>query len=287
MKPTPTIEWQVCGVCNYDCSYCIQSKIYRQGHPTEAQIEQFLSFFERLPQKFEIKMTGGEPFAFRGFVERIIPGLLQRTNHTISLLTNLSAPLPILLRFAENTKGRLGVVSASLHLEHTTPQDFVKKALLLKDKMDKNAHLTVSSVLVPGRILQVLAAKEVLEQAGLRLFPQLMKIDGGIASYSEEEQALVSSLIGADPTPDRANVAPSYLGKNCLAGVLYFVLLQNGDGYSCRTARRFKQGYLGNVFSETLQLWDKARACPYTICPCTTPANRGMISGIGKNRESE
>ena len=26
MTRSPTIEWQVCGICNYDCSYCIQSK---------------------------------------------------------------------------------------------------------------------------------------------------------------------------------------------------------------------------------------------------------------------
>ena len=39
----PTIEWQVCGVCNYDCSYCIQSKVYRVGHPSPEQVEGFLA----------------------------------------------------------------------------------------------------------------------------------------------------------------------------------------------------------------------------------------------------
>ena len=29
-----TVEWQVCGVCNYDCSYCIQSRKSRVGHPS-------------------------------------------------------------------------------------------------------------------------------------------------------------------------------------------------------------------------------------------------------------
>ena len=36
-------------------------------------------------------MTGGEPFAFDEFLERIVPGLIERTRHTVSVLTNLSA----------------------------------------------------------------------------------------------------------------------------------------------------------------------------------------------------
>ena len=70
----PTVEWQVCGVCNYDCSYCIQSRKYRVGHPSNGEIDQVLAFFSTLPGTWEIKMTGGEPFAFKGFMERIVPG---------------------------------------------------------------------------------------------------------------------------------------------------------------------------------------------------------------------
>ena len=103
----PTIEWQVCGVCNYDCSYCIQSKVYRVGHPSPEQVEGFLGFFAALPGRWEVKMTGGEPFAFKGFMERIVPGLVERTGHTVSVLTNLSAPWSVLERFARLTQGRL------------------------------------------------------------------------------------------------------------------------------------------------------------------------------------
>ena len=81
----------MCGVCNYECSYCIQSPEYRVGHPTPAQVEGFLRFFGELPGgAWEIKMTGGEPFAFKGFMERIVPGLVAETAHTVSVLTNYS-----------------------------------------------------------------------------------------------------------------------------------------------------------------------------------------------------
>lgn len=140
-------------------------------------------------------MTGGEPFAFRGFMERIVPGLIQRTPHTISVLTNLSAPLPIIERFASLTQGRLGVVSASLHLEFTSPESFVEKATLLRDKLDPRAHLTVNTVLVPGDLPPCCCAIFV-ESAGLQLFPQIMKLGSGTASYSEEDQAIIRELVG-------------------------------------------------------------------------------------------
>jgi len=132
----PTVEWQVCGVCNYDCSYCIQSRKYRVGHPSREEVERFLDFFAELPGRWEIKMTGGEPFAFKDYLGRILPQLVERTPHTLSTLTNLSAPLRQLRRFAELTRGRLGIVSASLHLEFTPLEEFLEKAVALRQWMD-------------------------------------------------------------------------------------------------------------------------------------------------------
>jgi organic radical activating enzyme len=272
----PTIEWQVCGVCNYDCSYCIQSKRSRVGHPGPEEVERFLAFFAALPGRWEIKMTGGEPFAFKGFMETIVPGLVARTPHTISVLTNLSAPLGILERFAALTRGRLGVVSASLHLEHTDAADFVAKATALRRALDPAARLVINEVLVPERLAEARAARAVVEAAGLHWFPQVMKVKGGVAGYDED----LEDLVGVAPGPRQANLAPSYRGRACWAGVEYFVLTQTGDAWSCRTARREGEGYLGNVHDGTLRLAAAPAPCPYDICPCTVPANRGMIEGI-------
>lgn len=277
----PTIEWQVCGHCNYDCSYCIQSKSARVGHPSPEEVAQFLAFFEALPGHWEIKMTGGEPFSFRSFMEHIVPGLVTRTRHTISVLTNLSAPLSILERFALLTQGRLGIVSASLHLEFISAAEFVQKAKALRALIDPAARMVVNTVLVPGRLAEVREAEQLVQAAGLQLFPQVMKVKGGVAEYEAEDRLQIQELIGISPTPRQANTAPSYRGRSCYAGVEYFVLTQFGDGYSCRTARRFGQGHLGNVFDNTLQLWRQPSPCPYDICPCTVPANRGMIEGVG------
>jgi hypothetical protein len=276
----PTVEWQVCGVCNYDCSYCIQSKAYRVGQPSADEIEGFLAFFAALQGTWEIKMTGGEPFASRGFMERIVPGLIERTPHTLSCLTNLSAPMSILERFARLTRGRLGIVSASIHLEHVAIDDFVAKAAAFRAAIDPAASFVVNAVLVPGKLDEVAAARKALAVHGLKLFPQIMKIGGGVHSYDDDDAPRVSELVGISPGPREANLAPSYRGHTCWTGVDYFVLTQTGDAWSCRTARRFKEGFLGNVHAGTFRRFAEAHACTYDICPCTVPANRGMIEGV-------
>jgi len=277
----PTVEWQVCGVCNYDCSYCIQSKKYRVGHPSPEQVTGFLEFFAQLPGRWEIKMTGGEPFAFRGFMERIIPGLVERTSHTISVLTNLSAPLSILERFAALTRGRLGIVSASIHLEHVDVDAFAAKAARFRAAIDPDAAMVINAVAVPGRLDKVAAARAAIEAVGLKLFPQLMKVKGGVHDYDADDRERLVQLVGRAPTPREANLSPSYRGRLCWTGVEYFVLTQTGDGWSCRTAKRFSEGYLGNVLDGSFSLAPEPLPCAYDICPCTVPANRGMIEGIG------
>ncbi len=280
MARRPTVEWQVCGICNYDCSYCIQSKANRTGYPSEADTERFITFFERLPGRWEIKATGGEPFAFRGFLGQIVPGLIERTGHTISVLTNLSAPLPVLERFAELTHGRVGIVSASLHLESADVAEFVAKAVRLRQLLAPEARLVVNEVLVPGRLQEVAAARTVVEAAGLHWFPQVMKVGKGVFPYDVGDRERVRALVGTAPGPREANLAPSYRGRACWAGSAYFVLTQQGDAWRCRTARRFGEGRLGNALTGDIRLADGPMPCVYDICPCTVPANRGMIEGV-------
>jgi MoaA/NifB/PqqE/SkfB family radical SAM enzyme len=286
MQRQPTIEWQTNGVCNYDCSYCIQSRKYRQGHPTDADIDKFLDFFGSVPGVWEIKMSGGEPFAFRGFLERIIPGLAPLP-HRVSVLTNLSAPVSSLRRFVDLVGDKLSVVSASLHREYTSVEKFVEKAAQLRLWLRPETALVVNSVLVPGTLEDLEAVRRLIEESGLRYFPQVMKTKHGVYPYAPSDLVMIRRLTGKSPTSREANMAPSYRGRNCWTGVEYFVLEQNGDAWSCRTARRFKQGYMGNVLDETFKLLTQPRRCVYDICPCTVPANRGMIEGLEPGPRAE
>lgn len=275
-KRQPTIEWQTNGVCNYDCSYCIQSKKFRQGHPDDAELDAFLAFFASLPGVWEIKMSGGEPFAFKGFLQQVIPGLANLP-HKVSVLTNLSAPLAVLRKFVDLVGEKTEVVSASLHLEFVTAEEFIEKAVTLRNWLPPSASLVVNNVLVPGTLDNLMEIRRQVEAAGLRYFPQVMKTKHGVFAYTETDAPKVVQLTGKNPTAREANTAPSYRGRMCWSGVEYFVLDQFGDAYQCRTAKRFGEGYLGNVLDGTFQLKPAPKRCTYDICPCTVPANRGMI----------
>jgi len=277
----PTVEWQVVGRCNYDCSYCIQSKKHRQGAPSDDELRAAISFFRALPGAWEIKTTGGEPFALRAFLDVVVPGLMDETPHTMGTLTNLSANAPQLVRFAERTYGRLSIVSASLHLEHTDVWSFLERLRVLRAHVADNARIVVNSVLVPDRLTDVRRAQEEVVAAGFSFFPQLMKVKGGVYAYSPAQWVDVRGIVGDldDAARTRsANLAPAYTGRRCFAGARYLVVTKEGDAYSCRTAKRHGEGFLGNVF-ESVSLTSGA-PCPYTICPCATPANRGMIEGV-------
>jgi hypothetical protein len=277
------VEWQVCGLCNYACDYCIQSSARRTGQPDEAEVERMLAFLAGLPGEWEVKMTGGEPFASRLFVERIVPALVARTPHRISLLTNLSPGPATLRRFAELCRGRLAVLSASLHLDFTTVDAFLERLSVLREAAGPAARFVVNAVLAPRLLVQLGPAKAAVEAAGFRFFGQLMKVKGGVYAYSAAERARIDTLVGGWTRAEAgrtANLAPAYAGRLCWAGARYFVLTQHGEAWSCRTARRHGEGRLGEVHREGVHLRAGPLACPYAICPCAVPANRGMIEGV-------
>ena len=278
MVRVQTIEWQVAGACNYDCSYCIQSRKYRKGRPHRDNIESALSFFASLPGSWEIKCSGGEAFAHPLFMEQIVPGLMDRTDHRISILTNFSASVPELFRFAAMTRGRLSVFSASFHTEYVKAEAFAKKAAWFQDLLELDSRVVINQVVLPGKEGEAARCRDVFVSKGLAWFPQLYKSKGHVVDYPDE--VALRTLIGDRPGPRQANLAPSYQGRMCWAGVDYLVVDKDGNAWSCRTAKRGGEGLLGNVFSGAVQRWSNPSPCPYDVCPCTVPANRGMIEGV-------
>ncbi len=300
------IEWQVAGACNYDCSYCIQSPKHRRGRPDLQQVRAAIGWFSALPGAWEIKCSGGEAFAHPLFLAEIVPGLMRQTPHRISVLTNFSASREELLTFLSLTRGRLSVFSASLHLESVGVEAFVEKARWFVEQAAAQegqagqaapVRFVVNQVVLPGRVAEAARCRALVEAAGLRWFPQLYKVKRPkeevhpedrepmtVAAYPPEEAAALAALL--DRPGDRsglaaANMAPSWRGRMCQAGVYYAVLDKDGELWSCRSAKRHRQGRLGSVFDGTARLRTAGRPCPYTICPCTVPANRGMIAGVG------
>jgi MoaA/NifB/PqqE/SkfB family radical SAM enzyme len=285
----PTVEWQICGSCNYHCEYCIQSPVRRKGEPSDSLVARMLAFLSTLTGQWEIKMTGGEPFSTRLLLDRIVPGLVEQTGHRISLLTNLSSPPSILRRFATQTAGRLAVVSASLHLDFTAVEPFLERLMALREAAGVGPRFVVNAVLVPRLFDQLARARGAIEAAGFRFFPQLMKVKNGVFPYSLAERERIDVLLGgwAKAEAQRsANLAPAYEGRRCWAGARYLVLTQTGEAWACRTARRHQDGFLGRV-CEIVELRSSPLVCPYALCPCAVPANRGMIEGVAARLSAE
>jgi len=280
----PAVEWQVCGICNYDCSYCIQSRRHRQGQPDEELVRGIVAGLGRLPGVWEVKLSGGEPFAFAGLLPWVLAGLVAHTPHWISVLTNLSASEGQLADFCRRAGERLRVFSCSLHLERVLLADFVAKARRCRELLDRHAPdavFVVNSVLVPGRVREQLAVRAALRAAGLGYFPQLMKTKGGLFPYAEREAPLVQELVG--DRRQAANRVPSFTGAHCEAGAWYFVVDWRGEAYRCRSGKRLgperEAAGLGNLARGTFARWSHGAPCPYAYCPCTVPAHRGMVRG--------
>lgn len=302
-KAQPTVEWQVNGLCNYDCTYCIQSRKSRVGYPDTETIDAIVGGLSSLPGVWEVKMSGGEVFAFKGFIEQVIPQMMQRTVHEVSVLTNFSAPIHVLRRFSELTGDRLRITSASFHPDTADLDEFLAKAIEYRDCRESNnpnSSFVVNVVLVPGSVSHHFRYRDALNDAGLRYFPQLMKIRGGVYPYDASEIAMIAEITGGSCDPREVNRAPNYQGLFCEAGMSYFIVDQKGEAYTCRTAKKYAKvddtldlddddvavngqndfkvkARLGSFVRGDFQLFQEGGLCPYSICPCTVPANRGIV----------
>lgn len=279
----PAVEWQVAGACNYSCTYCIQSPRYRRGRPSRAALEAAISAFAALDGVWEIKCSGGEAFAHPLFLDYAVPELMSRTLHRISVLTNFSASEAELERFATLTAGRLAVVSASLHPEHVEAAAFALKVAAFRARVGPGVRVVVNEVLRPWALDEAAAHKAVVEAQGLHWYPQLYKhkgIDGRMRVADYPDEAALRALIGEASGPREANVAPSYTGRACWSGSRYFTLDQEGRAWRCRGAKREGDPPLGRVGEGPVPLRSGPSPCPYSLCTCSVPANRGMIAGI-------
>ena len=279
-RPRPTVSWNIVGGCNYRCSYCVQKHMPGTGAPSDAELEAALSCLERLSGSWEFKISGGEPFLLRSLPN--VAGRLARAGHKVSVLTNLSAPLDEIATFIDAAGRQLRTFSCSLHQEYVAAGAFLDKAMAVKNMLGPlpRATFVVNAVVVPEKVEEVASARRPFESAGIKFYPQLMRVDGKAYAYSTSDSELIQEAFGDLITPSQMNRSYSLAGRLCHAGSKYFIIHPRGDAFSCYPGKRSGRGRLGNVFDGTLRLWDTPRPCPYEVCPCTVPQNRGIIEGL-------
>jgi MoaA/NifB/PqqE/SkfB family radical SAM enzyme len=262
-------SWNMNTTCNYRCSYCTQRFVDDRGQWAR-DLPKFVAAFAKLPGDWEIKLSGGEPFRHPDFLD-CVRGLAA-ANRRVSVVTNFSADDAELAAFADATRARAGLVSASLHLEYADPEQFLAKLAAFSSR---HAGRVVATCVATRENLPKLAELRArFASAGQTLRVQPEKQDRDVIDYDDAERDQLVQLGGHN---DTGTVAPSFAGRACWAGARYFVADHRGEAYRCYPSRRYKREYLGNLLDGSFRLRSAAEPCRYAYCNCTVPQQRGMV----------
>lgn len=284
MTPTPwpeegVVSWNVNTTCNYRCSYCTQR--FKDDRGRWAQdTPRFLEAFARLPGRWEIKLSGGEPFV-HPTLDELVAGLATM-GHRVSVVTNFSSTRERLSRFVEAANGRVGVFSCSLHLEYVADVGaFADKARWLQEQLERRADrglpapgvnvTTVATRPALGR-LDELAAVFAAHRVTFKVQPE--KQDRDVVPYDDGARALLLRHGGHNQT---GVLEHRFEGLPCWSGARYFILDDLGEAFRCYPARRYKVERMGSFLDPSFRLDDEAKPCRYPTCNCTVPIARGMM----------
>ena len=271
--------WNINTACNYRCSYCTQRFKEDRGRWSQ-DTPRFLDSFARLPGRWEIKLSGGEPFVHPTLIE--ITAGLAALRHRVSIVTNFAASRDRLLEFVSAAAGRVGVFSASLHLEYVSDIDaFIEKASWLEGELCARAlpglpapHVCVTSVATRSVLPDLPSIAERFRGAGLTFKAQPEKQDRDVIEYAPAEEEALISLGGHNLT---GRIEHRFQGLPCWAGSRYFILDDQGQAYRCYPARRYRIERMGDFLSPDFRLADGPSPCLYRACNCTVPIARKMM----------
>lgn len=273
---TGVVSWNMNDTCNYRCSYCTQRHMPDRTGRLE-DVAATVQAFSTLPGHWEFKLSGGEPFQQPG-LDQIVAELV-RMGHCISVQTNFSADEKRLTAFLEASRGALHLFSASLHLEYSTPQEFLERYQIVRRYEEFGVRFHVTSVGTPDRLRELRDEVAPLFRRHAIVFKvQPEKVGGYLRTYTPEEEQILLELGGHNQTGAIAN---NFQGRLCHAGANYIVVKSSGDVFRCYPASRVggKYARLGSL-AEGFTLLDGPQICPYTYCNCTVPIQRGMIENV-------
>lgn len=286
-QPTPrpgegVISWNINTACNYRCSYCTQRFKEDRGRWSR-DTPRFLAAFARLPGRWEIKISGGEPFV-HPTLDELTAGLAG-LGHRVSVVTNFSASRDKLQRFVAAARGRIGVFSCSLHLEYVDSEaaldELIDRARWLQGELGAARdpalpapHLCVTTVATRPVLPRLPALAARFADAGLVFKVQPEKQAREVIDYTPAETTQLLALGGHNNT---GRVRHGFRGLPCWAGARYFILDDLGQAFRCYPARRFKLERMGDFLAPDFALPDVAAPCLYDSCNCTVPIARGMM----------
>jgi organic radical activating enzyme len=195
-----SVSWILGRFCNYKCSYC-----WPYARSDKLDYQDFLVYTNAVDEiktqarangftKFHWSFSGGEPTAYKKFLE-----LLEHVNEDIDyqslhMTTNLSPGEQWWTRWLANTSEfSRRSITASYHAEFANEQEFGDKILFL---MQNNVFVTINQVMVPEKFTEYYDRCQRFADRGINvtLKPQSDPTASFVVNgYTEEMIALMRS----------------------------------------------------------------------------------------------
>lgn len=253
--------WYVTWKCNFACPYCSgvapPRMMLDRPSAAEASAEEWARAWNRIPGDLVIDITGGEPGLFSSLIE-VIERL--EPDKRCAITTNGTLDARMLSDRVQPSKCVL--VTMSYHPSAGGNfERFLNNALFLRHRGFK---VSVNYVAHPGQMWLIPTLTAAFRERGIPFHVDpFWQGPQPFYTYTEAENAFLSAHVA----PDRTNVYEKASGRYmCTAGSGYFVVIPNGEAYTCLSKGRDPENFLGNIFDEKFALLDRPIFCETKVC---------------------
>ncbi len=266
-------NWDIHYKCNYRCPYCFSYGNWQNLSRCNKyfSMEQWVDSWHRIYERYgsvRIKIASGEPFIYPHFFD-LIKQLIKE--HTFNIITNLSCGKEQLIDFIEDIPPHRLFLDASFHPLFTSFEEFLEKALIVKEKGFLSC---INYVAYPPELGRMEYFKKRFKNSGLNfsILPFRGRYNNIIypGGYTDREKVMIYNLSGDLPLGQRENLRQmmdldTTKGKLCNAGYKYARIDSDGIVYRCGQT---KNNILGNFFDKNFSLLSHPLPCESENCPC-------------------
>ncbi len=273
-----SIIWNMTRKCNFRCEYCYFP--HDNTPVTETlPVDKVKDFLDNTGRVWSVRMTGGEPFIYPGFVDYCVE--LSKTQ-IIGVDTNLSVSSKV-KEFAERVDpARVENLYVALHIEERERvkgvDAFIRNAQLL---LEKGFAVIVNYVVHPLLEDRFHKDSDFFASHGITITPRPFRGEYEGRRYPEAYGDRAQAIFANHPEQGK-KIAFNFFGVPCTAGQTLLRLEPDGTVFRCPGDKTI----LGNVM-DTVDMADGPELCRKKRCPCRgldhvilTPTQDALVEGV-------
>ncbi|MFC1906252.1 GDSL-type esterase/lipase family protein [Chloroflexota bacterium] len=248
-----TVLWGYNGAaspCNYKCPYCSDSNLTPKRHHFKGTMSQWHDAFKKGfgNQHVTFYISYGEPMVGKVFYE-MLEMFASEPNWKMMMTSNLSQPLDKLVKTQLVIENRLNI-NSSFHPTETTPEEFLKKILFLREY---GIECPVIYVMYPPQMKDFEHYFSIFNKYNflihVRMFEGKYKGKTYPRAYTEQERQFIAKYADSGTIKYMLNRPNLYSGYS-YHGVYYFFVTSEGEvGTEYYGGQR-----LGNILKGTMEL---------------------------------